>query len=116
MDVDMDQHEANAELVAERARHGDVAERPRRVDHVVVARRKHVDEVVSALEARGFTVEGVRRGLLRASVAFHRVDAVTLEAADAFTREVVEAVEPLSGDYDGWAAFVLPADAPTGTS
>ena len=108
--VDLDaQLAANADLVAERVALGDAPEVPRPLDHAALVPKKHVPAVTAALEGAGFRVDGVRKGLRRATVEFSRIDAADVATADAFTREIAALLAPFEGTYDGWGGFLAEA-------
>ncbi|CAB4913214.1 MAG: hypothetical protein F2825_05195 [Actinobacteria bacterium] len=104
-------HEANAALVQQRIGMGDHPASPRPLDHLAVVPRRRAAAVQSDLEAAGFRVDGVQRGLRRARIEFSRIDAADLDTADAFTREIVEIVGRHGGGYDGWAGYLVAGPA-----
>ena len=106
--TDLDkQMSANAHLVEYRAKAGDLAEYARQVDHLAYFPKRSRDDAAADLSAAGFHVTSIRRGLRRCCFEFSREDAVHLEAANAFTREVVAVVDRHGGEYDGWASFLV---------
>ena len=102
----MDHYAANAQQVAHRLELGDDPSVPRPLDHAALVPRRHVKAVTAALEASGFRVDGVHRGLRRVTVEFSRIDAADLATADAFTREIVDLLAPFGAEYDGWGGYL----------
>jgi hypothetical protein len=99
--------ELSASLVVQRLEMGDRAEQPRKVDHAAFFKsRSQADGASRELEAARFTIDSVKRRLLRVGVEFSRIDAVDQATASAFTREVVTIMNKHGGDYDGWGAFL----------
>jgi hypothetical protein len=107
------QHEANVALVQQRVEMGDAPHVPRPLDHLAFVPRKHADAARAALVEAGFRIDGVKRGLRRATIEFSRIDAADVETADAFTQQIVDLVTPFGGSYDGWAGYLAadPAEA-----
>ncbi len=90
---------------------GDLLSVPREIDHQALFSTEAVAvEAGAKLAARGFRVEAPRRRTepgLEFSLAFHRRDALDGDKADAFSREVLELVEPLGGEYEGWGCALI---------
>ena len=107
-----EQFASNAALVEQRVNMGDLADYPRRLDHMADLPRKGVDGAVAALRTAGFRVDSVKKGFRRVRVEFSREDAATLVQANAVTQQIVEIVDEHSGIYDGWAAFLLTEPPP----
>ena len=104
----LDEHlEANSALVEQRLSMGDVASRPRSLDHLASFPRKAVAAAVHDLTDAGFEVNDVKKGLRRTRIEFSRTDTADLDSANAFTRQIVEITNQHGGTYDGWAGFIV---------
>ena len=106
MDNLAEQYEANAALVEQRLSMGDLAERPRPLDHLAYFPKKAVDAAANDLSKAGFQITNVKKGLRRALVEFSRSDAADLDSVNASTRQILEIVSNHGGTYDGWASFL----------
>jgi hypothetical protein len=99
---------SNRRLLAVRAEHHDVREKAREVDHFAYFESKEsAVEAAKQLTACGYRVdEPTNDDEGRWSIEFHRDDRLDGDRPDEFTREILDIVVPLEGDYDGWGASI----------
>jgi len=100
----------DANVIESLARHGDIAAKPRPVDHhAYFATPGDRARFVEAVQAKGFQI--LQQGHSdRAGrpfwVDFERVDPVLLEHINPITSELSDLAGGLGGDYDGWGCTV----------
>lgn len=91
--------------------HGDLSDRPRRVDHwVYFASADDRDRFVEQAAAEGFSLESAHKNdesALPFAAQMFKEDAVELEHIHAVVMSLVELAEAHDGDYDGWETFIV---------
>ena len=99
----------NRRLLQRREEAGDRAELPRPIDHAATFRTRAAAETASiALAARGFEVRApVGRDDGSWLLELVRVDVCAPPRPDEVSFEILQIIEPLDGDYDGWGAIVV---------
>lgn len=101
----------NRRTLAQLAAAGDPGVAPRRIEHLAYfPSEAAADGACAALRGVGFTCDDVLGDRDDAddrecwALEFHRVDAPAAGGADRFTREILDAILPFDGSYDGWSA------------
>jgi hypothetical protein len=99
----------NRRLLQRREQAGDRAELPRPIDHAATFPTREAAEAASvALAARGFAVrEPVGRDDGSWLLELVRVDVCAPPRPDEVSFEILQIIEPLDGNYDGWGAIVV---------
>lgn len=107
---------SNRRVVHELKRRGDTLATTRTIDHrAYLPSEAAAHQAAAALQLRGFlTKTPTSAGRSRACWAldFTRRDCCEFPQPDLWTAEILDIVEPLGGEYDGWECMVVTAPSP----
>jgi hypothetical protein len=100
----------NRALIRQMLAANDRLEVPRIIDHLAFfPSRLQAEAAVKELTAADFQVDPLQApadGQTEWAVQFHREDACDGETPDEFCFEILDILEPLEGEYDGWGSTV----------